>query len=209
MKTAKWKLEVTVQFVKTMLKKSIFISTDRSYSKSVFISWYGSLLSLNPLVSFHAAGFSLYTGIKATQNINAVSLVILLDLQARLFERERNLCEIFFTQEMTRLCQSVLFFCLSFSTSFLQQRRQPTTLFQALQCCSSFFFFFSWWFLTSVTQSLCLFSVCFPGSLSRPLISNIFSSWLFCFPHFLPALYFFHCCIPPPSTNLQSGCRYN
>lgn len=125
-----------------MLKKSIFISTDRSYSKSVFISWYGSLLSLNPLVSFHAAGFSLYTGIKATQNINAVSLVILLDLQARLFERERNQCEIFFTQEMTRLCQSVLFFCLSFSTSFLQQRRQPTTLFQALQCCSSFVFFF-------------------------------------------------------------------
>lgn len=191
-----------------MLKKSIFISTDRSYSKSVFISWYGWLLSLNPLVSFHAAGFSLYTGIKATQNINAVSLVILLDLQARLFERERNQCEIFFTQEMTRLCQSVLFFCLSFSTSFLQQRRQPTTLFQALQCCSSFVFF-SWWFLTSVTQSLCLFSVCFPGSLSRPLISNIFWSWLFCFPHFLfspflllisrPCI-FFHCCIPPPST---------
>lgn len=166
-----------------MLKKYIFTSTDRCYSKSVFISWYGSLLSLNPLVSFHAAGFSLYTGIKATQNINAVSLVILLDLQARLFERECNQCEIFFTQEMTRLCQSVLSFCLSFSTSFFQQRRQPTTLSQALQCYSSFVFF-SWWFLTSVTQSLCLFSVCFPGSLSRPSISNIFWSWLFCFPHF-------------------------
>lgn len=157
MKTAKWKLEVTVQFVKLCWKE------DRSYSKSVFISWYGSLLSLNPLVSFHAAGFSLYTGIKATQNINAVSLVILLDLQARLFERERNQCEIFFTQEMTRLCQSVLFFCLSFSTSFLQQRRQPTTLFQALQCCSSFFFFFM-----------------MISNLSHPKFMSVFSlfSWL-------------------------------
>lgn len=89
-------------------------STDTSSSKSVFISWYGSLLSLNPLVSFNAAWFSLYTGIKATQNINTVSLVILLDLQARLFDRERNQCEIFFTREMTRLCQPVLFSCLSF-----------------------------------------------------------------------------------------------
>lgn len=147
-------------------------SADRSSAKSVFVSRCGSLPSLNPAVSFYAAGCSLHTGIKAARKINAVSLVILLDLQARLFDW--NQCE-----EIKRLCHSLLSFCLSFSTPLLPNPPHCVSAMLFMSC------FYSWWFLTSVTWSLCLFSVGFPDPCSSLSNSNLFRPWLLHFPHFL------------------------
>lgn len=98
---------------------------------------------------FMLLSFPLYTGIKAIQKIETVSVVIPLDLQPGLFTRDLTQCEkaVFHSGNNIPLSVSLLLpLCLSlFSTPLFQQRVQSATLCH-LRAMLIMFCFYSGWF---------------------------------------------------------------